>query len=55
MRNYIGRTAAGGDAGNGGFAGMFLNAGYNYFMDNALGTNSLGPIGVQNSPGLAIR
>jgi hypothetical protein len=55
MHNYIGRTGAGADAANGGFGGMFLNAGYNYFMDNVLGTNSLGPIGVQNSPGLAIR
>lgn len=53
--NYLGRTAGGAAVPNEGFAVMFLNAGYNYMYDNQLGGNSLGPYGVVNSPGLAIR
>ena len=53
--NYLGRTVDGTQVANGGFAVMFLNAGYNYMYDNKLGTNTLGPYGVVNSPGLAIR
>lgn len=53
--NYLGRTVSGDLVPNGGFAVMFLNAGYNYMYDNKLGTNTLGPYGVVNSPGLAIR
>ena len=53
--NYLGRTAAGALVPNGSFGVMFLNAGYNYMLDNYFGTNSLGPVGVLNSPGLVLR
>ncbi len=53
--NYLGRTLDGTQVANGGFAVMFLNGGFNYMLDNLLGTNTLGPVGVVNSPGLAIR
>jgi hypothetical protein len=55
LNNFLGRTSTGATATNGGFAVMFLNAGYNYMMDNLLGANTLGPVGQVNSPGLVLK
>lgn len=53
--NYIGRLQNGTSVANGGYGVMFLNAGYNWMLDNWFGANNLGPMGQVNSPGLVVR
>jgi 5-hydroxyisourate hydrolase-like protein (transthyretin family) len=52
--NWIGMAATGVRFANAGYGACFVNSGFNWLQGNAFGTNTLGNVFSQNSPGLVI-